>query len=167
MSTVINVEAPVIPPAEDPLAKAIAEAIARIKSVYELMPEIQRSPTKGLKRERAAKSVSDAFLEAAVVAKESVVPQAPLDGDRVRSVMTRGLRFEAVATAAEALARDVRYNAFCERWAVVEDGLQVYSLTKAYARKPIGAACVPHVRAMRDALGRSGKRPAKAKPPNV
>ena len=114
MSTVINVEAPVTPPAEDPLAKAIAEAIARIKSVYELMPEIQRSPTKGLKRERAAKSVSDAFLEAAVVAKESVVPQAPLDGDRVRSVMTRGLRFEAVATAAEALARDVRYNAFCE-----------------------------------------------------
>ena len=167
MSTVINtVEAPVTPPAEDPLAKAIAEAIDRIKSVYELMPEIQRSPAEGMKRQRAAKSVSDAFLEAAVVAKETVVPQAPLEADKVRNVIARGLRFEAVATAAEALARDVRYNAFCERWAMVEDALQVYQLTKAYGRKPQGAACVPHVRAMRDALGRSGKgkRSAKAKP---
>ena len=46
-------------------------------------------------------------------------------------------------------------------------GLPTTYSTKAYARKPIGAACVPHVRAMRDALGRSGKRPAKAKPPNA
>jgi hypothetical protein len=74
------------------------------------------------------------------------------------------LRFEAVATAAEALSRDVRFNAFHERWSVVEDSLQVYELTKAYARKPQGANCVPHVRAMRDALGRTGRRPAKAKP---
>jgi hypothetical protein len=164
MSTVINaVEAPVNPPAADPLDTAITEAVARIKSVYELVPEMERSPVKGVQRERASYSVPDAFLEAAVVAKETAALQAPLDPGKVRDAITRGLRFEAIATAAEALARDVRYNAFRERWAVVEDALQVYELAKAYARKPQGSALVAHVKAMREALGRSGKHRADVK----
>jgi hypothetical protein len=159
MSTIINtVEAPVTPPAADPLDTAIMESLSRIKSVYELIPEMQRTPTEGVQKERAAFSVPDAFLEAAVVAKETATLQAPLEPAKVREVITRGLRFEAVATAAEALARDVRYNAFRERFAVVEDALQVYQLAKAYARKAQGAALVPHVKAMRDALGRTGRR---------
>ena len=164
MSTVLE-DAPVVTtPAEDLLDKAIAEALARIKSVYDLMPSLERSPAKGVRRERASYAVSDAFLEAAVVAKETDLLQAPLDPAKVREVITRGLRFEAIATAAEALARDVRYNAFRERWAVVEDALQVYELAKAYARKPQGAKLVAHVKSMREALGRSGKRTAKTKP---
>jgi hypothetical protein len=164
MSAVLEDTPVVTIPTEEPLDKAIAEALARIKSVYDLMPAMERSPAKGVQRERASYAVPDVFLEAAVVAKETAILQAPLDPAKVRDVITRGLRFEAIATAAEALARDVRYNAFRERWAVVEDALQVYELAKAYARKPQGAALVAHVKSMREALGRSGKRTAKAKP---
>lgn len=165
--TVTNtpVETPDTPPAADPLDAAITEAMNRIKSVYELIPEMERSPVKGMGRERIAYSASDAFLEAAVVAKEAGALDAALEPARVREVITRGLRFEAVAAAAEALARDVRYNASRERMSVVDDALQVYELIKAYSRKPKGAALVAHVKAMREALGRSGKkRRLKAKP---
>lgn len=171
MGTIPNTaEAPVTPPAADPLDVAIAEALARIRSVYELMPEIERSPAKGVQKERASFSVPDAFLEAAVVAKETAAFQAPLEPARVRVVITRGLRFEAIATAADALVRDVRYSAFRERFEVVQDALQIYDLSKAYARKPQGSALVPHVKAMREALGRAGrkvKKSAKAKPPTT
>jgi len=164
MSTVLEEAPAVSTPADDPLDKAISEAVGRIGSIYDLVPELQRAPVKGVQRERASYSIPDAFLEAAVVAKETAMLQAPLDPAQVREAITRGLRFEAIATAAEALARDVRYNAFRERWAVVEDALQVYELAKAYARKPQGAALVAHVKAMREALGRTGRRTPKAKP---
>jgi hypothetical protein len=39
------------------------------------------------------------------------------------------------------MARDVRYNGFRERWAFVEDALQIYDLAKVYAQAA-GAALV-------------------------
>lgn len=165
MTVTNTVEAPVNPPAADPLNAAITEALARLRSIYELMPEMTRSPAEGVQRERASFSVPDAFLEAAVAAKEAGALQAPLDPARVREVITRGLRLEAIATAAEALAKDIRYNAFRERFGVVDDSFQVYQLVKAYARKPQGAALVPHVKAMREALGRAGRRKLAVKKP--
>jgi hypothetical protein len=153
-------------PGDEKLEAAIAEALARIKSVYELVPEFALAPAKGVQRPSYA--VSDEFLEAAAVAREaSPAMDAPLDPAKVREVINRNRRFEAVAAAAEALARDVRYNMLRERWSVAEDALQVYALSKAYTRKPQGAALAQHVRNMREKLGRAGVKRVPQQPPHT
>lgn len=78
-------------------------------------------------------------------------------------IITRNLRFEPLAAAAEALARDIRYNMFRERWDVVQQALQVYNLAKGYTRNARAAFLVAHVKTMQSTLGRTG-RPRKAKP---
>ena len=136
---------------------AIQEALTRIQSVYQLVPEFQLIPAEGITTQRAARSISDEFLEASVTAIEADAPlknATALDSSEARLVIQRNLRFEALATAAEALARNVRFNMFRERWGVAQDALHVYDVAKSFSRRPRGVALVPHVRAMRKALGR-------------
>src|SRR5664279_2921717 len=80
---------------------------------------------------------------------------------RTRMVINRNLRFEPLAAAAEALARDIRYNMLRERWDVVQQALQVYNLAKGYTRNNRSAALVAHVKAMQSALGRTGRHRRK------
>jgi uncharacterized membrane protein len=115
---------------------------------------------------RTASSVPDEFLEASAVTAENdttMQTMTGLDPAKARMVITRNLRFEPLAAAAEAFARDVRYNMFRERWDVVQQALQVYSLAKSYTRNARSASLVAHVHAMQKALGRKG-RSRKAKP---
>jgi hypothetical protein len=154
---------------------AIQESLTRIQSIYELVPDFQFTPNEGIGTERAAKTVSDEFFEATITSVNSssqLKDSTALDSDAVRLVSQRNLRFEAVATAAEALARNVRFNMLRERWDVAKEALHVYDVAKSLVRRPRGAALVPHVRAMRKALGRTnpGKRkpapePVPAQPP--
>jgi hypothetical protein len=135
----------------------IQEALTRIQSVYQLMPEFELIPREGITTQRAARSISDEFLEASVTATEAngtLKDATALDSSAARLVIQRNLRFEALASAAEALARNVRFNMFRERWDVAQDALHVYDVAKSFSRRPRGAALVPHVRAMRKALGR-------------
>jgi hypothetical protein len=146
---------------------AIQESLTRIQSVYDLVPDFQLIPPEGIREQRAARSISDEFLEATVTASEADEPlknATGLDTSATRLVIQRNLRLEAIATAAEALVRNVRYNQFRERWSVAQDALHVYDVAKSFSRRPRGIALVPHVRAMRKTLGRSGTRKAKPQP---
>ena len=147
---------------------AIQESLTRIQSIYELVPDFQFTPQEGILTERAAKTVSDEFFEATITsvnASSQLKDSTALDSDAVRLVSQRNLRFEAVATAAEALARNVRFNMLRERWDVAKEALHVYDVAKSLVRRPRGAALVPHVRAMRKALGRTNVKRKSAPEP--
>jgi hypothetical protein len=139
----------------------VQQAVAQLRGVYQLLPDFVPAPADGVKAMRAARSFTDDFLEASAVAAENdATMQATtgLDPVRTRLVITRNLRFEPLAAAAEALARDIRYNMFRERWDVVQQALQVYNLAKGFTRNQRAGALVAHVRTMQSALGRSGIR---------
>jgi hypothetical protein len=147
----------------------VQQAVAQLRGVYQLLPDFVPAPVEGVKAMRAARSVSDDFLEASAVAAENdatMQTTTGLDPARTRLVITRNLRFEPLAAAAEALARDIRYNMFRERWSVVQQALQVYNLAKGLTRNERAGALVAHVRTMQSTLGRSGIR-RKAKAPSV
>jgi hypothetical protein len=157
-----------VQPADVPdLDTVVQQAVAQVKGVYQLLPDFVPAPADGVKAMRAARSFTDDFLEASAVAAENdATMQATtgIDPARTRLVITRNLRFEPLAAAAEALARDIRYNMCRERWDVVQQALQVYNLAKGFTRNERAGALVAHVRTMQSALGRSGIR-RKAKTP--
>ncbi|HEX3576989.1 MAG TPA: hypothetical protein VHY33_00380 [Thermoanaerobaculia bacterium] len=145
----------------DELDPRIQRAIAQIEGVYQILPEFVPTPAKGLTSMRTAGTIPNAFLEASASTVDDdsgISASTGLNPARAREVIYRNLRFEAVAAAAEALARDIRYNMLRERWEVVQQALQVYSLAKTTIRNPRGAALVSHVRAMKEALGPRGRR---------
>jgi hypothetical protein len=165
--TDIQQNAQAIPAAPDALDSVIAEGISRIQSVYQLVPEFQPAPLAGSASTQAARSVSNEFLEASAVAVErdaTLKSTTGLDPATARLVISRNLRFEALAAAAEALARDIRFNMQRERWDVVQEALQVYALAKGFARRPRGGSLVAHVRTMRGAL-RRGPGKTRVQPP--
>ena len=139
----------------------IQRALAQLRGVYDILPEFVPTPFEGLTQMRTAGTISNAFLEASAAAVDgepSMHGPTGLDPARTREVIYRNLRFEAVAEAAESLARDIRYNMLRERWEVVQQALQVYSLAKTAIRNPRGASLIGHVRAMKAALGPRGRR---------
>jgi hypothetical protein len=143
------------------LEAVVQQGLTQIKSVYQLLPEFVRTPADGAKMMRSARSYSDEFLEASAVATEddaTIQATTGLDAARARLVVARNLRFEPLAAAAEALARDIRYNMCRERWDVVQQALQVYNLAKGFTRNARAGALVAHVRTMKSAIGRSGNR---------
>jgi len=146
----------------------VQQAVAQLQGVYQLLPDFVPAPADGVKAMRAARSFTDDFLEASAVAAEhdaTMQATTGLDPAKTRLVISRNLRFEPLAAAAEALARDIRYNMFRERWSVVQQALQVYNLAKGFTRNERAGALVAHVRTMQSALGRAGIR-RKAKAPN-
>jgi hypothetical protein len=155
----------------DPAAldAVVQEAIAHVQAIYQILSDFVPAPAEGFNVVRTACTVSDEFLEASAVAAEndeSMQAATGLDPARTRMVINRNLRFEPLAAAAEALARDIRYNILRERWEVVQQALQMFSLAKGYTRNNRSAALVAHVKAMQSALGRTG-RPRRKKPDSV
>jgi len=151
---------------EGQLDTVIQQAVAQLRGIYQILPDFVPTPVEGLNAMRTASSVPDEFLEASAVTAENdttMQTMTGLDPAKARMVITRNLRFEPLAAAAEAFARDVRYNMFRERWGVVQQALQVYSLAKSYTRNARSASLVAHVHAMQKALGRKGCS-RKAKP---
>ena len=76
---------------------AIQESLARIQSIYSLVPDFELVPPEGITVERSARSISDEFLEASVVAIEADQPLknvSSLDTAAARLVIQRNLRFE-------------------------------------------------------------------------
>ncbi len=149
------------------LDAVIQQAVAQVKGVYQLLPDFVPAPADGVKTMRSARAFADEFLEASAVAAENdptMQATTGIDPAKTRLVITRNLRFEPLAAAAEALARDIRYNMCRERWDVVQQALQVYNLAKGFTRNERAGALVAHVRTMQSALGRSGIR-RKAKTP--
>ena len=135
---------------------AIQEALTRIQSIYELVPDFQFTPREGIQSERTAKTVSDEFFEATITsvnASSQLKDSTALDSDAVRVVSQRNLRFEAVATAAEALARNVRFNMLRERWDVAKEALHVYDVAKSLVRPAAWCrarpACARHAQSAR------------------
>jgi hypothetical protein len=147
------------------LDAVIQQAAAQLQGVYKILPDFVPAPVEGIKAMRAAGAIPDGFLEASAVAAEkdaTMLSTTGLDPARTRLVITRNLRFEPLAAAAEALARDIRYNMFRERWDVVQQALQVYNLAKGFTRNARAGSLVAHVKTMQSALGRTG-RPRKTK----
>ncbi len=153
-------------PEADQLDAVIQQAITHLGAMYQILPGLLTAPVEGGQSIAFSRAIPNEFLEASAVAAEhdtTMQATTGLDPVRTREVIARNLRFEPVAAAAEALARDIRYTATQERRDVVQQSLQVYSLSKAYTRSPRGATLVAHVKTMQSALGRSG-RTRKAKP---
>ncbi len=144
----------------------VQQSVAQLCGFYQILPDFVPAPAEGIKMMRAARAVPDVFPEASAVAAEndaSMQATTGLDPVKTRLGITRNLRFEPLAAAAEALARDVRYNIFRERWDVVQQALHVYNLAKGYTRNARAASLVAHVKTMQPARGRSG-HPCKTKP---
>lgn len=147
-------------PEADQLDAVIQQAVAQIQGVYQILPGLVSTPVEGTKTMSFARTVPNEFLEASAVASESETTMQTttgLDPARTRLVIARNLRYEPLAAAADALARDIRYNMTLERWDVVQQALQVYGLAKTYTRNARGASLVAHVKTMQSALGRSGR----------
>jgi hypothetical protein len=147
---------------------AVQQSLAQLRAVYQLLPDFIPATADGLNT-MPARAVSDEFLEAcAVVAENDTTMQLKtgLDPVRTRLVITRNLRYEALATAAETLVRDIRYNMFRERWDVVQQALQVYNLAKGFTRNARADSLLGHVKKMKSAMGRNGNRgKLKSAPP--
>jgi hypothetical protein len=155
-----------VTPEADQLDAVVQQAITQLRGVYQILPDFLTAPVEGSKAIVFSRSIPNEFLEASAVASEhdeTMQTTTGLDPAKTRRVITRNLRFEPLAAAADALARDIRYNMNRERQEVVQQALQVYSLAKAYTRSARGATLVAHVKTMQSALGRSG-RSRKAKP---
>jgi hypothetical protein len=127
----------------------IQRALEQVRGVYDILPEFVPTPVEGLTAMRTAGTIPDAFLEAsAFMVERDPSMRAPtgLDPSRTREVIYRNLRFEAVAEAAETLARDIRYNVLRERWEVVQQALQCTawprppSATRAVRRSSLTSA---------------------------
>jgi hypothetical protein len=150
------------------LEAVIQQGLTQIKGVYQLLPDFVRTPADGIKVMRSARSYSDEFLEATAVATEedaTIQATTGLDPGQTRLVVARNLRFEPLAAAAEALARDIRYNMCRERWDVVQQALQVYNLAKGFTRNARAGTLLAHVRTMKSAIRRNGSRKLKTVPP--
>jgi len=163
METVHSAQAGTSDPAA--LDAVVQEAVAHVQAIYQILSDFVPAPVEGFREVRTACTFPDEFLEASAVAAEndeSMQAATGLDPARTRMVINRNLRFEPLAAAAEALARDIRYNILRERWEVVQQALQMFSLAKGYTRNNRSAALVAHVKAMQSALGRSG-RPRRKK----
>src|SRR3954453_22973617 len=61
------------PQIPDPAALdgVVQQAVAQLRGVYQLLPDFVPAPVEGVKAMRAARSVSDDFLEASAVAAEN------------------------------------------------------------------------------------------------
>ncbi|HXH94130.1 MAG TPA: hypothetical protein VNN25_21320 [Thermoanaerobaculia bacterium] len=156
-------------PDPEALDAVVQEAVAHVQAIYQILSDFVPAPVEGFREVRTACTVPDEFLEASAVAAEndeSMQAATGLDPARTRMVINRNLRFEPLAAAAEALARDIRYNILRERWEVVKQALQMFSLAKGYTRNNRSAALVAHVIAMQSALGRTG-RPRRKKADSV
>ena len=152
------------PPVPSPdvaaLDAAVQQAVAHLKGIYQLLPDFVPETADGVKA-MPARTVSDEFLEACAVSSENdpmMQAKTGLDPVRTRLVIYRNMRFDALATVAEALVRDIRYNMFRERWDVVQQALQVYDLAKGFTRNEREDATLAHVRKMKSAMGRNSNR---------
>jgi hypothetical protein len=106
--------------------------------VYQILLDFVPIRVEGINKTRIASAVPDEFLEASPCCVGGG-RDCDADVDRARSGQGAArdypnLRFEPLAAAAETLARDARYNMFRERWEVVQQALQVYSLAKSFTR---------------------------------
>jgi len=168
MVTTVNSQTPQAPTPElSALDAVVQQAVAQLLGVYQLLPEFVPAPADGVKAMRAARAFTDEFLEASIVAAEkdvTMLAATGLDPAKTRMVINRNLRFEPLAAAAEALARDIRYNMFRERWDVVQQALQVYNLAKGLTRNARADSLVTHVKTMQSTLGRTRPRKTKSAP---
>ena len=139
---------------------AVKQAVSHIEDIYQLLPDFAPTNADGLKG-MPARSVSDEFLEACAFAAEkdpTLQARTGLDPVKARLVIARNLRYDTLHAVAEALVRDIRYNMLRDRWDVVQQALQVYSITKGFTRNERADAALAHVRKMKAAIGRNGKR---------
>ena len=146
--------------------RARPAAVAQLRDVAQILHGFVPAPAEAIRMIRTARAVPDMILEASAAAAENDASMHATTGlapVNTRLVITRNLRFEPLAAAAEALARDVRYNMFRERRDVVQQALQLYNLARGYTRNARAASLAAHVETMQSALGRTG-RPRKRKP---
>jgi hypothetical protein len=84
--------------------------------------------------------------------------------NELRDLLDYATSYEGVVARIEALARGARYAIDLKRAQAGEDAMQVYKATQTLTRFGRNPHLAPHLRSMREALGRTGgKRTVKAK----
>jgi hypothetical protein len=147
-----------------PLLRA-GEAQTLIETIAELEESIPffTMPPVGYKSGplNALTGIPDAVVRAAAVAAEndpvlrSVMQHSP---NELRDLLDYAASYEGVAARIEALARGARHALDLQRARAGEETLQIYRAAQTLIRFGRCPHLVPHVRQMREALGRKGKK---------
>ncbi len=159
-------------PQEAAARTASAQAlIAKARAMRDEIPDFTSIAFLGDSRPlTGAAKVPAGFVERTLVAVANIPllgRQDALDPAVSRDLMTFAEAFMPVADELEALAQFVRHSVASARHKAGSDALTTYALAQRLARRPeIAAELAPHVRDMRQALGRrrKAKQPAPGTP---
>jgi hypothetical protein len=144
------------------------QLIERIAELEESMPFFAMPPA-GYKSGplNALTGIPSAVLHAAAVAADNhpvlraVMESSP---NEMRDALDYAVSYEGVAARIEALARGARHALDLQRARIGEETLQIYRAAQTLVRFGRCPHLVPHVRQMRDALGRKGKKGPRTPP---
>jgi hypothetical protein len=151
-------------PPQPPLLRA-GEAQKLIEMIAELEDSIPffTMPPAGYKSGRlnAFTGIPAAVLHAAAVAADNdrvLRAVMEISPNELRDALDYAVSHEGVAARLEALARGARHALDLQRARVGEETLQIYRTAQTLVRFGRCPHLVPHVRQMREALGRKGKK---------
>jgi hypothetical protein len=143
--------------------------IEELRALRQKVPYLVVSTFKGQRRKLAAGAAVPAdFVERMVSAIEShaqLVRTGALDPGQLRDLMSYVEAFGPVADEVEALANVMRLSVTAARNKVGHETLTAYALAQRLADRPEHADLVPHVAAMRRALGKARKAKVKTAEP--
>lgn len=160
------------PPEASARTAAAQAAIAKVRAMRDEIPDFTSAAFLGNGRLlTAAAKVSPGFVERTNVAVANIPllgREGVLDPAVSRDLMAFADAFAPVADELEALALHVRHSIASARHRAGSDALTTYALAQRLAKNPESAAALaPHVRDMRDALGRGRKAKQPASPPSA
>jgi len=161
-----------VPPEASARAAAAQTIIAKVRALRDEVPDFTSAAFVGDGRLlAAAASVSPGFVERTNVAIANIPllgREAVLDPAVSRDLMTFADAFAPLADELDALALYVRHSVASARHKAGSDALTTYALAQRLAkRSELAAELAPHVRDMRQALGRrrKAKQPVPADTP--
>lgn len=147
------------------VARAILD---KIRAIQEAIPGYEPATPSGGRSLVPMASLPNPFIEAACSAIESsnaLRIAVKMDPDATREAVAFAASFEPVADELEATAKGMRHTISVIRAKAGDDALHSYDVAKSLSRTKDGAALVPHVSSMKNALGRGGRRTPKAPKP--
>jgi len=158
---------PDVPQSHDDAAR---ELLLGVRSLRESVPGLVLLPKERLMELINAATVPDEFLEAVLIGSEATSDLAAvskLDRAEVRDVIAFSRAYGGAMDETELLHRMVKHTIILRRAKVGQEALRVFALAKGLNRPRKSGLLVPHIEAMRRALGRSRAKPVTETPPEA
>lgn len=148
-------------------AEAGRELMLRVRALRESVPGLILIPNERLKELINAASVSDEFLEKVVIGVEAtpdLASASKLVPAEVVDVIEFSRAYAGPIGEVELLFRMLRHTIIVRRAKVGQEALKAFALAKGLNRPRKSDLFVPHLEAMRRALGRGRRKPAAETP---